>query len=298
MRAKRRVGLVLGALTLLVGLACDRRPRSDEQACPACECKCNCEPVAAPVQAPVAAPVQVVASDVSREVTDLMVSASRKMNFDDGAGCLIDLDRIDAIDPKLGAHQVAIRAQCEMLVGLCQEGKQRIARYYQEQTNMHPERALVTAEAIASMRCRGGDSSDRDRLMRAFFQLSDGAYMNKTTPETCKAALAEARRLIPLVKTRSPDDTQISGGAQALFHTAASCFARAGDCDSAWATYSELFPRVNAPQTPEAAAMMPQIIRESYDTSVLFCGAKVSGPAEAHPPPPPLKHPPPGPPGP
>lgn len=279
----------VGVAGVLVGVACDRRART-EQECPACECKCNCEPVAATPVAVTAAP-EVAKPAPQPDIGELAISAARKMNHDDGAGCLLDLDRIDAIDPKQGAHQIAIRGQCEMLIGRCQEGKLRLARYYQEQTNMHPDRALVTAEAIASMRCRGGDSSDRDRLMRAFFQLSDGAYMNKTTPEACKAALLEARRLIPVVKTRSPDDTQISGGAQALFHTAASCLARAGDCDAAWATYRELFPQVTTPQTPEAAAMMPGIIRESYDSSILFCGAKVSGPAEAHPPPPPLKAP-------
>ena len=281
MRTMQRWAIELGVVGLLAGLACDRRA-GDEQACPACECKCDCGPAAT-------APVPVQAKDPSQEVGELVASAVRKMNHDDGAGCLLDLDRIDALDPQQGARQAAIRGQCEMLVGRCQEGKQRLARYYEAESNMHPERAQITAEAIGSMRCRDGDSSDRDRLMRAFFQLSDGAYVNKTTPETCKAALAEARRLIPLVKTRGPDDTQISGGAQALFHTAASCFARAGDCDLAWSTYNELFPRVGTEQSPEAAAMMPQVVREAYDSSVLFCGAKVSGPAEAHPPPPPLK---------
>lgn len=152
---------------------------------------------------------------------------------------------------------------------------------------MTPERAMITAEAVASMRCREGDSNDRDRLMRAFYDLSDGAYMNKRAPEFCKKALTEARRLIPVVKTRGPDDTGISGGAQALFHTAASCFARAGDCDAAWSTYRELFPNASTPATPEVAAMMPQIIRDAYDSSILFCGAQKRGPAKAEPPPPP-----------
>ena len=221
------------------------------------------------------------------DIGELLGSAMRKMAHDDGAGCLADLERIDAIDPKQGARQAAARGQCEMLVGKCQQGKQRVARWYEEETAMTPERAMVTAESLASMRCRGGDSNDRDRLMRALYDLSDGAYMNKRTPEFCKQSLAEARRLIPVVKTRGPDDTQISGGAQALFHTAASCFARAGDCDAAWSTYRELFPNATAAATPEAAAMMPQIIRDAYDSSILFCGAQKRGPAQAEPPPPP-----------
>jgi hypothetical protein len=186
-----------------------------------------------------------------------------------------------------------IRGQCEMLAGKCQQGKQRVMRWYQDETDMQPGRALVTAEALASMRCREGDSDERDRLLRALYDLSDGAYMNKRAPEFCEKSLAEARRLIPIVKTRGPDDTTIAGGAQALFHTAASCFARAGDCDAAWSTYRELFPNASAPATPEVAAMMQQvpqmqqIIRDAYDSSILFCGAQKRGPAQAEPPPPP-----------
>jgi len=307
MRATRQVGwwsVRLFMLGTMAGLACDLRPSSPaaSRECPACECKCDCQAPAPPTTAPpttappTTAPVEmtpvatgpgVATGPAAADIGELLGTAMRKMNHDDGAGCLADLDRIDAIDPKQGGRQAATRGQCEMLAGKCREGKQRVARWYQEETNMTPERAQITAEALASMRCRGGDSSDRDRLMRALFDLSDGAYMNKRTPQFCKNALAEARRLIPVVKTRGPDDTQISGGAQALFHTAASCFARAGDCDAAWSTYRELFPNASAASTPEAAAMMPQIIRDAYDSSILFCGAEKRGPAKPEPPPPP-----------
>ena len=136
------------------------------------------------------------------------------------------------------------------------------------------------------MRCRDGDSNDRDRLMRALYDLSDGAYMNRRTREFCGKALTEARRLIPVVKTRGPDDATIVGGAQALFHTAASCFARAGDCDAAWSTYRELFPSAGTAAPPEAAAMMPKIVRDAFDSSILFCGAQQRGPVKAEPAPP------------
>ena len=301
MQARRwAIGVgVWGLLGAAVGGACDLRPREPEASreCPACECKCDCQAgtvEGSPVQA-TGSPAELVPGPGvatgagAADIGELMSAAMRKMNHDDGVGCLADLDAIDRIDAKQGARQGALRGQCEMLAGKCQQGKERLARYYEVETNMHPERALVTAESVAAMRCRGGNSNERDRLMRALYELSDGAYMNKKTPQACKAALLEARRLIPVVKTRGPDDTQISGGAQALFHTAASCFARAGDCDAAWATYSELFPNATAAATPEAAAMMPKVIREAYDSSILFCGAQKRGPAKAEPPPPPLK---------
>ena len=305
-----RTGLV--ALVGLTGVACDVRPQSPAANCPPCECKCNCEapatgpgPVSAsvavggagsasgsaggpaiasgpvsgpaiasgPVSGPAIAggPLQPV-PPMAPDVGELVTAATRKLMHDDGAGCLADLDRVAAIDAKLDLRLAATRGQCEMLVGQCQQGKERIARWYETDAGMLPERAMITAEQIGSMRCREGDSSERDRLLRAYFDLSDGAYMNRRSPEFCKTALATARELIPRVKPRAPDDGQITGGAQALFHTAASCFARAGDCKAAWSTYRELFPQTAT--AAEAAAMMPQVIRESYDSSILFCGAK------------------------
>ena len=287
MRARRGGGDWKTGLVAFVGLtaaaACDVRPQSPAANCPPCECKCNCESTApalavasGPVSGPAIAtgPVQPVqpVQPMTADVGELVTAATRKLMHDDGAGCLADLDRVAAIDPKLDVRLAATRGQCEMLIGQCQVGKERIARWYETDAGMQPERAMITAEQIGSMRCREGDSSERDRLLRAYFDLSDGAYMNKRSSEFCKTALATARELIPRVKPRAPDDGQITGGAQALFHTAASCFARAGDCKQAWATYSALFPQTAT--TPEAAAMMPQIIRESYDSSILFCGAK------------------------
>jgi len=281
-----RAATVVGVMMVVAG--CDVRPQRPQPDCPPCECKCDCAGTPAGTPAtmpattpagmgatgpaiatgPVSGPVQPVGPDVG----ELVTTATRKLMHDDGAGCLADLDKVAAIDPKLDLRLAATRGQCEMLVGQCQVGKERIARWYELEAGMQPDRAMITAEQIGSMRCREGDSSERDRLLRAYFDLSDGAYMNKRSSEFCKTALATARELIPKVKPRGPDDGQITGGAQALFHTAASCFARAGDCKQAWATYSALFPQTTT--TPEAAAMMPGIIREAYDTSILFCGAK------------------------
>lgn len=290
MRARRGGGNWVVVVALAAVGACDVRPQRPEDACPACECKCNCEtPTATPAVAgsgvgsnvggdapalaagPVGGPVQVV-PPMSGDIAELVTTATRKLMHDDGAGCLADLDRVAAIDAKLDGRLAATRGQCEMLIGQCQVGKERIARWYELEAGMQPDRAMITAEQIGSMRCREGDSSDRDRLLRAYFDLSDGAYMNKRSSEFCRTALATARELIPRVKPRAPDDGQITGGAQALFHTAAQCFARAGDCKLAWTTYSTLFPQTAT--TPEAAAMMPGIIKESYDSSILFCGAK------------------------
>lgn len=262
--------------------ACDRRDAAVEAAaCPPCECVCNAAEPAKP-----ATPVAVTPPDTSQiavppppelpppvtpgDFGELVATASRKLMHGDGEGCLADLDRIAAIDPKLDARMVVTRGQCEMLVGRCQAGKARVARWYVEESAMHPERAAITAETIGSMRCRDGDSTDRDRLLRAFYELSDGAWMNKKPSAACKAQLDIARRLIPKVPPAGPEDTQISGGAQALFNTAATCFAHAGDCRSARAVYRELFP----PKALEAIAdpaERDKVVATSFESTVTRC---------------------------
>jgi hypothetical protein len=196
--------------------------------------------------------------------------ATRKMMHDDGAGCLADLDLAAALDPKASAHLEITRGQCEMLIGQCQAGKARVARWYETETNMHPERAMITAESLGAMRCRGGESSDRDRLLRAYFELSQGAYVEPFAPERCEEHLATARALIPTVKPRDVDDGQISGGAQALFHTAAQCFARAGSCTRAWTVFRQLFPKKGLGQISDAATR-DKVVRDAFTSTILRC---------------------------
>src|SRR5690606_9514195 len=146
-----------GFFLIWAAVACDVRPETQPAApCPPCDCEREEASVAAVAQAgPADAPGQAdVLARQSAEVGEMVASATRKMNFDDGKGCLADLDQVAAIDPKFDARLAVTRGMCEMLVGRCQEGKQRVARWYQEETNMHPERAMITAESIASMRCR------------------------------------------------------------------------------------------------------------------------------------------------
>lgn len=269
---RARVAWLCACLGLVT---CDTRPaQRAETSCPPCDCDCNGAAVqpGQPVQqvAPEdrVAALPSVHTGQSAEVGELVASAARKTNFNDGAGCLRDLDRVAQLDPKLDARLAVSRGQCEMLAGRCQEGKQRVARWYETETNMHPERAMVVAESLGSMRCREGDSSERDQLLRAYFELSDGAYVNKKTPAECAAAISTARKLIPRVKPQGPEDGQISGGAQALFHTAATCLGRAGDCKAAYATYGDLYPAMPTVQDP---AVRETIIRDSFASSIVHC---------------------------
>lgn len=289
--------VIAGFLGAFGAATCDRRDdssrpsgpeRNAEAACPPCECVCD-PPPAAPVAVTPVTPnapqdsAQVVIppppelpgpqATGAADIAELVATASRKMMHDDGKGCLADLDRLAAVDPKLDARLAVTRGQCEMLVGECQDGKARVARWYVDETAMTPERAGITAETIGSMRCRDGDSTDRDRLLRAYYELSDAAYMNKRPAKVCKDQLAIARKLIPRVQPTGPEDGQISGGAQALFHTAATCFARSDDCKAAWVTYRELFPAAGLGALPDPAER-DKIVATSFDSTITRCAGK------------------------
>ncbi|MEZ4384878.1 MAG: hypothetical protein R3A79_26340 [Nannocystaceae bacterium] len=291
-------GLVLTFLLSLAAGACTQRSEASDSSCPPCECSCNdgSSGAATPGDAPVAAASgsagadacvpQLGGTDVplittttqarapdGRDVSELVADATRKMMHDDGPGCVADLDLIAALDPKLDARLAVTRGQCEMLLGQCQAGKERLARWYETEMNMHPEQAALAAESVASMRCRAGDSSDRDRLLRAFFELQQGAFMQPFPPARCAEHLATARALIPKVKPTGVDDNQLRGGAQALFFTAAQCFAKAGDCKTAYATYRDLFPSEGLKSIADPA-MREQIVREAFDSSVERCTGK------------------------
>jgi hypothetical protein len=256
------LGVVLLSAALLLG-GCDTgRP------CPPCECRCACD--GTDVDSSPATGPSTVAGQPSSDLGELAASANRKLMHGDGKGCLADLDRIAASDPKLDAQLLMTRAQCRMAIGECQAGKQQVADYYERELAMTRERAEQMAESLASMRCQGGDASERDRLLAAYFDLSDGAYINKRDVGFCRERVAIIEELAPRVPPRDVEDTQISGGRQALFHTGAMCFARAGDCKAAYDHYRRFFPRegLDAIQDP---GTRESIVRDSFDSSIALC---------------------------
>jgi hypothetical protein len=259
------------ALTLVLA-ACDPGQGAGAAApCPPCECKCDCAGADQQQTASTQQPSnQQPVADHRTELTELTTSASRKMMHGDGAGCLADLDRIDALDPVLGKQLLITRAQCRMANGECQQGKQQLVDWYMREQAFTREFAERAAEGIASMRCRGGDATDRDRLLAALFDLSDGAYMNKRDVAFCQDRVAIVESLAPKVKPRDAEDTQISGGIQALFHTSAMCFARAGDCQTAYTYYRRLFPADGLSAIPDPA-QRESIVRSSFDSSIALC---------------------------
>ncbi len=249
-------------VTLLLVLTCacwgcHHGPRA-EVTCPPCECQCACEAI------------PVATDDVREIIGDLIASASRKMMHEDGAGCLTDLNRVKELAPQLDDRLAVTRGQCEMLTGKCAEGKARITVWYERELAMTPDRAEKTAEALASMRCRGGNSTPRDRLLVALQDLSDGAYMNKRSAAFCAERIAIVRKFGPMVKPRDAENTTISGGLQALFHTGAMCLARAGDCAEAYRVFKKGFEDKGLENLPTEEAR-EKFIREAFQSNIPLC---------------------------
>jgi hypothetical protein len=248
---------------------CDR---GQDSPCPPCECVCNCDGQGS--TGTTAAGTDAGATTPSAgQFGDLVASATRKLAHGDGKGCLEDLDRIAAIDPQYDKQMLLTRAQCQMAAGECQKGKQQTADYYVEQLAMTRERAEQMAESIGSMHCQGGDASERDRLLAAYFDLSDGAYMNKRDGDFCRERVAVIEELAPKVSARDVEDTQITGNRQALFHTGAMCFARAGDCKAAYAHYRQFFPGEGLAAIPDPGTR-ESTVRDAFDSGIALCKGK------------------------
>lgn len=199
---------------------------------------------AASAEAPALAvdPVAPVSSDRAARVIEAgewIDSASKKLNKDDGAGCLADLDRAKALDPKTEARASATRAMCEMAAGKCQAGKQRAEAFYRENTRLAPEMVAKTVEGMASMYCRQGDMTPRDQVLQAVFDLSQGAYMATKDVQFCSTRIATIRKLAPTVTPIDDRDEQIKNAMTVACTAGPTCLGRARDCAAAWKAFSQ-----------------------------------------------------------
>lgn len=258
------------AVAVLAALAgCATQPAARTTTCPPCECHCN--PGSSGAAATPGGSAQAAADHDAALV--LSKSAMKKMNFKDGPGCLADLDELKRVSPKLEDSFVYTRGLCEMLAGRCQQGKQRVTDYLQGETNMHPDRARASTEAMAAMYCQGGDASDRDRLLGALQELTTAAYSETRTVEQCKTTLATVQSLVPRVKPRDDEDTQVINAGKSLWTIAPNCFARAGDCAAAWSVFKQLYPMENLKEVKDPK-VRDEAVTTSFDAIVTKCKGK------------------------
>jgi serine/threonine protein kinase len=128
-----------------------------------------------------------------------------------------------------------LRAQCMMIAGDCEGGKQ-LALAYWKTFNFNEAQLAKTLDADVSLHCRSGTRAPRDRLLRALYVLAD--QYNKYTPAECTAAYDDAKQLIDTIKSRGSDD-MLDDAAARFRLNAPGCFARAGACADAWRVAKE-----------------------------------------------------------
>jgi hypothetical protein len=206
-------------------------------------------------------------------------AARLKANSRDGRGCLSELDEHDKLDPRpegmsttAGTAYSMTRAQCLMLSGQCAPGKVMYRKALEKTggANLGPEQIDKAADGFASMNCQGGSMAPRDALLKALFELQQGAYMQKKTTAACDAAYQTAKRLLPTVKPNDDDDTQVKMAGASLRTTAPACFAKAGDCDSAWSSWKEAW-KLDPALSPQSRNLNDDALRHGFEAVVRKC---------------------------
>jgi hypothetical protein len=209
-------------------------------------------------------------------------AARLKANSRDGKGCLAELDEHDRLDPRpeglstnVGSYYSMTRGQCLMLAGQCSAGKVLYRRSLEKNAgaNLGPEQLDKGTDAFASMNCQGGAMSPRDQLLKALFDLQQGAYMQKKTPAACDAAFQVAKRLVPTVKPNDDDDTQVKMAGASLRTTAPACFAKAGDCDAGWSAFKEAW-KLDTALSPQSRNLNDDALRHTFEAVARQCKGK------------------------
>jgi hypothetical protein len=206
-------------------------------------------------------------------VTAHLDAARAKTSARDGAGCLAELDAYDreAWDPNPSTNPASSmamsRAMCMMLAGDCTRGKElyRGAMVSNAGANLGPDALDRNVDAIAGLYCQGNDLAPRDALVKALMDLNQGAYMSTTSVAACQDAVDSARRLIPVVAPRSPDDRQIGEAAAIVRSAGPECLARAGDCDAAWRVFHEAWSTEKKLDEPTLHTMFGTLVRRCSD---------------------------------
>jgi hypothetical protein len=221
-------------------------------------------------------------TDREHQAAEHAEAGRAKANSRDGRGCIAELDEHDKLDPRpegmsttLGSAYSSTRGQCLMLAGQCAAGKVMFRRSLEKNAgaNMGPEQLDKAADAYASMNCQGGSMSPRDTLLKALFELQQGAYMQKKTTAACDAAYQTAKKLVPTVKPNDDDDTQVKMAGASLRTTAPACFAKAGDCDSAWSSWKEAW-KLDPNLSPQSRNLNDDALRHGFEAVVAKCKGK------------------------
>jgi hypothetical protein len=168
-------------------------------------------------------------------------SAMRKQQLKDGPGCLMDLDRMDKLDPKANVrgNYEMIRSFCEMLAGKCDQGKKRY-RVFLERTapQLDAQQLDASTSMQASQFCGKNQGSPREVAMRARTGMYD-AFRKKKDAAKCAEIGRALMSSLPNWKPVDEDEEREKRGAMTLYKDVADCMATyGGDCGEAQKYYA------------------------------------------------------------
>jgi len=235
-------------------------------------------------------------TDAEKDAKSHWDAAEVKKQSRDGKGCLAELDQHDQLDPRPAglstspqAGKIAgTRGECLMLAGQCDAGKQLFRKAVESSPNrsgqpIGPDQLDKIIDAEGGMFCTGSNLSDREQYLAASTTLTvGGSGVQKKTASECQAALDTLMKTIPKVKPKDAFDTSIPKNPfDANIHSAANCFARAGDCSGAF----KAFKALNDAKGPNDGwkANDERALRTGFEANAPAC----KDPNAAPPPPPP-----------
>jgi hypothetical protein len=208
-----------------------------------------------------------------RSVSAHLEGVRAKTSARDGAGCLVELDAYDreAWDSSPSTSPASAmamsRAMCMMLAGDCSRGKElyRAAMAANSGATLGPEMLDRSVDSMGSLYCQGATLEPRDALLKAAMDLNQGAYMSTSTTAACQGAIGTMKRLLPVVKPRSPDDSQVVQAPAILRAAGPECLARAGDCEAAWQVFHDAWLAEKAWDEPTLRTMFGNVVRRCGD---------------------------------
>ncbi len=191
-------------------------------------------------------------NDAEKQAQEHVETAKQKKAAKDGKSCVAELDAHDKLDPRPGGMSTnplaftsaTLRAECLMIAGDCESGKALFRKTYAARKGSDATATDKAADESAMANCQGGGAgkmSDRDQYIQAIDNLQVGALEAKKTPQFCQANLDTAMKFRKTVKPKDDTDWHVPKEALGpLTSIAPGCFARAGDCVTAYKVYVEI----------------------------------------------------------
>ena len=185
--------------------------------------------------------------DMSDEARSRMEAANRKFAARDGNGCLQELDVHATLDPKhkstdSNSPLAYTRSMCLMLAGKCKAGKKLMRKVLEKgpmASQVGPEGIDRSVEQMVNMYCQGS-LGPREDMLRSMTELQKGAQMTKKSPAFCQKHYNVVKKHWKKVKPKDDEDHNVKNMPGNVLIVAPGCFARAGDCKTAFKVHKEV----------------------------------------------------------